>query len=101
MEAFELIAIEIAYQQQTRSLTFASAGLMRVTEYGDRLWYIDVNGLEDRELLSWFATSEDIAVQLTAFAKNGLIFRGKGYLHPNVEHLAAAIRGDGVLHEEA
>jgi hypothetical protein len=100
MEAFELIAIEITYQQQTRGLTFTSAGLIRVTDYGDRLWYIDVNGMADRELLAWFGQSEDIAVQLTAIGRNGQTFRGKGYLHPNVTHMAAAIRGEGELLEQ-
>lgn len=99
METFEIIAIEIAYQQQTKPLAFTSAELVRVTEYGDRLWYVDINGLGDRELLSWFGQSEDIGVQLTAIARSGQTFQGRGYLHPNEPHQAAAIRGDGELLE--
>ncbi|CAM4002513.1 hypothetical protein L1N85_14575 [Paenibacillus alkaliterrae] len=100
METFDLIAIEIMYQQQTKQLSFTSAELIRVTEYGDRLWYVDINGVGDRELLAWFGKSEDIGVQLTAIAGSGQAFRGKGYLHPNEPHQAAAIRGDGELLEQ-
>lgn len=97
METFELIAIEIAYQQQTRHLSFTSAGLVLVSDYGDRLWYIDVVGIGEVDLLAWFGQSEDIGVEVTAVAVNGTTFRGKGYLHPNEPHQAAAIRGDGEL----
>lgn len=100
VETFELIAIEIMYQRQTKPLTFTSAELVRVTEYGDRLWYVDINGVADREMLSWFGQSEDISVQLTAVANSGRTFRGSGYLHPNEPHQAAAIRGDGELFEQ-
>ncbi|WP_424767240.1 hypothetical protein [Paenibacillus sp. sgz302251] len=100
METFEIIAMEITYQQQTKGLSFTSAELVRVTEYGDRLWYVDVNGVGDRELLAWFGQSEDIRVQLTAVARSGQTFRGIGYLHPNEPHQAAAIRGDGELLEQ-
>ncbi|WP_028611995.1 hypothetical protein [Paenibacillus harenae] len=104
METFELIALEISYQQHTKPLSFTSAELVRVTEYGSRLWYVDLNGLGDRELLAWFGQSEDIEVQLTAVAGGGQVFRGKGFFHPNELHRAAAIRGDGELieqHEQA
>lgn len=97
METFDLIAIEISFQQQTRALSFLSAELVIVTDYGDRLWYVDINGVADRELLAWFGQSEDIRVQLTAVADSGQAFRGTGYLHPNEPHQAAAIRGDGEL----
>ncbi|MBD2867606.1 hypothetical protein [Paenibacillus arenilitoris] len=100
METFDLIALEIAFGQQTKPLAFTSAELVRVTEYGDRLWYVDINGVEDRELLAWFGRSEDIGVTLTAVAGSGQVFRGKGYFHPNEPHQAAAIRGDGELFEQ-
>ncbi|MGO4543419.1 hypothetical protein AB4Z29_01285 [Paenibacillus sp. 2TAB23] len=100
METFELLALEITYQQQTIQLSFTSAELVRVTEYGDRLWYVDINGVGDRELLARFGRSEDIGIALTAVASTGQTFRGHGYFHPNEPHLAAAIRGDGELLED-
>lgn len=100
METFEIIALEITYQQQTASLSFSSAELVRVTDYGDRLWYIDINDVSDPALLAWFGQSEDIAVELIAAATNGRSFRGRGYFHPNEPHQAAAIRGDGELFED-
>ncbi|WP_139993649.1 hypothetical protein [Paenibacillus paridis] len=100
METFELIAFEMTYQHHTVQLSFTSAELVRVTEYGDRLWYVDINGVADRELLAWFGRSEDIGVELTAVAKSGQTFRGKGYFHPNEPHQAAAVRGDGELSEQ-
>lgn len=100
METFELIAFEMTYQHHTVQISFTSAELVRVTEYGDRLWYVDINGVADRELLAWFGRSEDIGVELTAVAKSGETFRGKGYFHPNEPHQAAAVRGDGELSEQ-
>lgn len=100
METFELIAFEMTYQHHTVQLSFTSAELVRVTEYGDRLWYVDINGVGDRELLAWFGRSEDIGVELTAVAKSGQTFHGKGYFHPNEPHQAAAVRGDGELSEQ-
>jgi len=100
METFELIAFEMTYQQKTIRLSFTSAALVRVTEYGDRLWYVDINGVGDRELLARFGKSEDIGIELTAIASSGQTFRGKGYFHPNEPHQAAAVRGDGELIEQ-
>ncbi|WP_138752610.1 hypothetical protein [Paenibacillus sinopodophylli] len=100
METFQLIALEITYQQNIVQLTFTSAELVRVTEYGDRLWYVDINDVGDRELLAWFGRSEDINIELTAVASTGQTFRGHGYFHPNEPHQAAAIRGDGELIEQ-
>ncbi|WP_169086819.1 hypothetical protein [Paenibacillus sp. PL91] len=99
METFELIAFEFTYQQETIQLSFTSAELVRVTEYGDRLWYVDINGVGDRELLARFGRSEDIGIELTAVASSGQTFQGKGYFHPNEPHQAAAVRGDGELLE--
>lgn len=100
METFSLLAFEMTYQQKTIQLSFTSAELVRVTEYGDRLWYVDINGVRDRELLAWFGRSEDIGIELIAVASTGQTFRGKGYFHPNEPHQAAAVRGDGELLEQ-
>lgn len=100
METFEIINIEITFQQGTTQLDFTSAELVRVTEFGSRLWYVDINGVVDHELLKWFGQSQNIEVQLAAVAKSGQTFRGKGYLHPNEQHQAAAIRGDDELQEQ-
>ncbi|NIK76147.1 hypothetical protein FHS15_001254 [Paenibacillus castaneae] len=100
METFDIITLEITYQHQTAKLAYTSAELVRVTEYGDRLWYIDINGVVDRELLAWFGQSENIAIELLAGARSGQFFRGRGYFHPNELHQAAAIRGDGELIEQ-
>ena len=100
METFEIIAFEMTYQQKTIQLSFTSAELVRVTEYGDRLWYVDINGVGDRELLAWFGKNEDIVIELIAIASSGQTFRGKGYFHPNEPHQAAAVRGDGELLEQ-
>lgn len=91
METFELIAFEMTYQQKTIQLSFISAELVRVTDYGDRLWYVDINGVHDRELLAWFGKSEEIGIELTAIASSGQTFSGKGYFHPNEPHQAAII----------
>jgi len=100
LETFEIIAFEMTYQQKTIQLSFTSAELVRVTEYGDRLWYVDINGVGDRELLAWFGKNEDIGIELIAIASSGQTFRGKGYFHPNEPHQAAAVRGDGELLEQ-
>lgn len=100
METFSLLAFEMTFQQKTIQLSFTSAELVRVTEYGDRLWYVDINGVRDRELLAWFGRSEDIGIELIAVASTGQTFRGKGYFHPNEPHQAAAVRGDGELLEQ-
>ncbi|OMF35989.1 hypothetical protein BK133_09905 [Paenibacillus sp. FSL H8-0548] len=100
METFKIIAFEMIYQQETIQLSFSTAELVRVTEHGDRLWYVDINGVDDQELLARFGRSEDIAIALTAVASSGQTFRGKGYFHPNEPHQAAAVRGDGELLEQ-
>lgn len=99
MDTFKLAALEISYRQQTRRLSFESAGLVRVINYGDLIWYIDVVGIGERDILAWFGQSEDIGVKLTAVAVNGITFKGEGYLHPNEPHQSAAIRGAGELIE--
>lgn len=98
METFGLSAITIGYEgENLRALSFRKADLVVVTQYGDKLWYIDAEGVDDAELLAWFSNSENIRVELTATSNDGGQWHGNGYLHPNERHQAAAIRGEGAL----
>ncbi|MFD1953642.1 hypothetical protein ACFSL6_05470 [Paenibacillus thailandensis] len=97
METFDLIAIEFIYENETRRLAFQSAELVIVKEFGTALWYIDVNGIQDTDLLRHFGESENICVELKAGTGSGEIFEGTGYFHPNERHRGAAIRGYGEL----
>ncbi|REK75745.1 hypothetical protein [Paenibacillus paeoniae] len=98
METIELTALIIGYAQHSDyKLHFSHAVLVIVTDYGDKLWYIDVDGVTDHALLSWFGQSEDIRVELTAKSRSGEEYQGTAYFHPNEPSLAAAIRGDGEL----
>lgn len=99
METIEIISIELTYQQQTKELSFSKAELIVLSDYGSKLWYVDVSEVEDRELLRWFGQSEDIEVKLQLLSRDGRSFHGAAYFHPNEPHQAAAIRGEGILHE--
>lgn len=98
METIGLSAITISYGAESfRALSFCKAELVIVTQYGDKLWYIDAEGVDDAELLAWFSSSDNIRIDLTATADDGGQWHGTGYLHPNERHQAAAIRGEGAL----
>jgi len=97
METFQLITIELAYEDQVIQLDYVEAVLVIVTQYGDRLWYIDINGVNNEGLLSRFNQMENIRVTVQANAKSGQTYSGIGYFHPNEPHKAAAIRGDQEL----
>jgi len=97
MEIMKLATITIHYQQRSQELLFTSAELILITDYGSRLWYVDVNGVTDLELLRWFGQSEDIRVELSLQTEEGQVFNGTAYLHPNELHQAAALRGEGEL----
>lgn len=97
METFELLRLEISHADWKRSLYFAKAELIRLTEMGSRLWYLDIDGLQEMDLLHYFSRSENIKVDITANTVCGQTFSGTGYFHPNTAHPSAAIRGDGVL----
>lgn len=84
-------------QWEQREIAFKEAKLMLVTEYGDKFWYVEVDGVPDRELLEWFASSEDIRIDLTVVSDNGEKLQGIAYAHPNTAHGSLAIRGDGEL----
>jgi hypothetical protein len=97
VEQFELTALTVAERQQNRAIAFTKAKLTVVSEYGTRLWYIDVDGVDDERLLQRFAETEEIGVTLEAVSIGGKRFSGRGFFHPNPKHRSAAIRGDGEL----
>jgi hypothetical protein len=97
MDSFDLTSLQISQGEQSRQVPFDRAKLVVVTEYGSRLWYIDLDGVADEEMLQHFANTDDIAVTLQATTIGGNKMTGRGYFHPNVPHGAAAIRGEGVL----
>lgn len=97
METYDLAELVITQDSQTWPLVFSRAKLMIVSEYGTRLWYIDIDGLTDDGLLRRFAESEEIGVGMSATTIGGRRLEGRGFFHPNPQHRAAAIRGDGQL----
>jgi hypothetical protein len=97
VETYDLADLAITQGQTTWNLVFSRAKLMIVSEYGTRLWFIDVDGIPDASLLKQFADSEEIGVDVKATTIGGRQLEGKGFFHPNPQHLAAAIRGDGNL----
>ena len=97
METYDLAQLAIAQQAQSWNLVFARAKLMIVSEHGTRLWYIDIEGVTDEDLLRRFAESERIEVRMQTTTIGGRKMEGNGFFHPNPKHRAAAIRGDGPL----
>lgn len=97
METFDLAELVISQDSQEWKLTFTRAKLMIVSDHGTRLWFIDVDGMTDDSLLNKFAMSDHIEVRLRATSIGGCLMEGMGYFHPNPQHSAAAIRGNGQL----
>lgn len=64
METYDLAELVIAQDSQTWNLAFSRAKLMIVSDYGTRLWYIDIDGMTDESLLKRFAESENIGVDM-------------------------------------
>jgi hypothetical protein len=97
VETYDLADLAITQGKTTWSLVFSRAKLMIVSEYGTRLWFIDIEGMNNASLLKQFADSEEIGVVVKATTIGGRQMEGRGFFHPNPQHLAAAIRGDGQL----
>ncbi|WP_256760791.1 hypothetical protein [Cohnella sp. WQ 127256] len=97
METYDLAELVIAQAPQSWSLAFSSAKLMIIKDHGTLQWFIDIDGVVDVELLHNFALSDHIGIEMRAIAIGGLQLEGKGHFHPNPQHNAAAIRGDGPL----
>lgn len=97
MDTYRVEDLTLTYDDKTLQLQFTSAVLVIVTDLSYRLWYIEVDGMTQTELLQAFLEREDIRVDLTGVTVDGHPFQGVGYLHPNVANHAAAIRGDDEL----
>jgi hypothetical protein len=97
VETYDLADLIITQGTETRTITFSRAKLMIVSEYGTRLWFIDVDGVNDEQLLKHFAESEEIGIGLITTTIGGRQLEGRAFFHPNPQHRAAAIRGDGEL----
>ncbi|REE85110.1 hypothetical protein A8990_11327 [Paenibacillus taihuensis] len=97
METYHLAELSITYNEITTRLAFTAAQLVVVTETGFKLWYIEIDGMTQTSLLHMFNESEHIGVEIAGITAGGKPFKAYGYFHPNVQHHAAAIRGDGEL----
>ena len=97
METYELTELLITQGIETVTITFTQAKLMIVSEYGTRLWSIDVDGIHEIQLLERFADNENISIELKTTTMEGRQLEGRAFFHPNPQHRAAAIRGDGPL----
>lgn len=98
METYELASLRVTDASgHTYPVPFGQAKLVVVTDYGNRLWYIDADGVTDDALLRAFAESERIDVDIAATTIGGRKLEGQGFLHPNPANRAAAIRGNGEL----
>jgi hypothetical protein len=97
VEQYELTALTITEGQQNRTIAFTRAKLTVVSEYGSRLWFVDVDGISDKPLLQRFAETDEIGVGMQAVTIGGKSLFGRGHFHPNPQNRSAAIRGDGEL----
>lgn len=99
METIEIQQITLADPNaaETIELALTKAELVLVTEYGSKLWYIDVTGAGPASLLDHYYSSEHILVSVTAGAADGRSFQGKAYFHANVLKQACVLRGDDEL----
>ncbi|MGG1312606.1 MULTISPECIES: hypothetical protein [Cohnella] len=97
MKSYDLASLSVTHSAGSWKLPFARAKLTVVQEYGTFLWYIDVEGVTDERLLSFFAGTEEIDVIVEATTIGGRRLQGDAYFHPNPRHKAAAIRGQGEL----
>ncbi|MBB6731103.1 hypothetical protein [Cohnella zeiphila] len=97
MEHYDLASLRLSQNEESWALAFGKARLSVVNEYGTRSWYVDIDGISDRELLERFANTVEIDVVVEAVTIGGRVLKGDGYFHPNPWHAAAAIRGVGEL----
>ncbi len=97
MEQYDLKELTISDAKKDIPLVFSKAVLTVVSEYATRLWYIEVDGVADSDLLQHFAETDEIGIGVRAVTREGGTLSGEGYFHPNPRSRAAAIRGDGEL----
>jgi|GEM_PF-1188722 len=84
---------------EARELSFSSAELFIVTDFGSRQWYIDTNDAGPADLLDHYYTSDSIRISLAASSVDGRRFEGIAYFHSNVPKRACVLRGDDELLE--
>lgn len=98
METIDLVQITITGDNnQSTELTFSSAQLVIVHEYGSKQWYVDTTDSGPAELLNHYYVSDNIAVQMTARTSEGRVYSGTAYVHANVPRQACVLRGDDEL----
>ncbi|MBD3920125.1 hypothetical protein H8B09_15275 [Paenibacillus sp. PR3] len=98
METIDLVQLTITGDNnQSTELTFSSAQLVIVHEYGSKQWYVDTTDSGPAELLNHYYVSDNIAVQMTARTSDGRSFSGTAYVHANVPRQACVLRGDDEL----
>jgi len=98
METIDLVQITITGDHnESTELTFGSAQLVIVHEYGSKQWYVDLSNAGPAELLNHYYVSDNIAIRMTASSRDGRTYRGTAYVHANVPRQACVIRGDDEL----
>lgn len=97
LETYQLTELSITYGGAATRLSFSSARLVIVSDAGYKLWYVEVDGMTQHDLLRRFNETDQLGVALNGITAGGRPFAGSGYFHPNEQHHAAAIRGDGEL----
>ncbi|QHT62682.1 hypothetical protein GXP70_23690 [Paenibacillus lycopersici] len=97
METYPVAELTITHGGKTTKLSFGAARLVVVADAGYKLWYVEVDGMTQHELLRMFSETEHIGVGLSGVTAGGRPLAGTGYFHPNPTRRAAAIRGDGEL----
>lgn len=98
MESIELEHLTITGKDnEAVLLTFSSAQLVIVQEFGSKQWYIDTTDAGPSELLDHYYVSDNIAVLMNARTRDGRSFSGTAYVHANVPRQACVLRGDDEL----
>lgn len=97
LETYHLAELSITYEGSPTRLSFGEAKLVVVSDAGYKLWYVEIDGMTQHALLRMFNETEHIGIEVNGITVGGKPFAGSGYFHPNVQHYAAAIRGDGEL----
>lgn len=97
METYHVAELSITHGGTTTKLSFRAAQLVVVSDAGYKLWYVEIDGMTQHALLRMFNETDQIGVALHGITAGGRPFSGTGYFHPNEQHQAAAIRGDGEL----
>lgn len=98
MNTFQLVDLQVVQHGVATKVKFTKGELVVIADSGFVQWYVDLEGVTDQVWLQHFYDSTDLKVELQANTRGGKVFAGIGYIHVNVSHQAAVIRGDDVLH---